>query len=105
MEGNIYRSSPRIHSRSTIIQYIYINDIFLLVDEAFLINYADDTALYSIHKNNISNQSVLKQNFICLQKWFYENYMVLNPGKCCYMTFESIFNNNDLLLEDGTTIP
>ena len=31
--------------------------------------------------------------------------MVLNPGKCCYMTFGSKFNNNDLLLEDGTTIP
>ena len=30
--------------------------------------------------------------------------MVLNPGKCCYMTFGSKFNNNDLLLEDGTTI-
>ena len=84
---------------------IYINDIFLFVDEAFLSNYADDTALYSIHKNHISNQSVLKRNFICLQKWFYENYMVLNPGKCCYMTFGSKFNNNDLLLEDGTTIP
>ena len=83
---------------------IYINDIFLFVDEAFLSNYADDTVLYSIHKNHISNQSVLKQHFICLQKLFYENYMVLNPGKCCYMTFGSKFNNNDLL-EDGTTIP
>ena len=31
--------------------------------------------------------------------------MVLNPGKCCDMTFGSKFNNNDLLLEDGTTIP
>ena len=84
---------------------IYINDISLFVDEAFLSNYADDTVLYSIYKNHISNQSVLKQNFICLQKWFYENYMVLNPGKCCYMTFGSKFNNNDLLFEDGTTIP
>ena len=51
------------------------------------------------------NQSVLKQNFICLQKWFYENYMVLNPGKCYYITFGSKFNNNVLLLEDGTMIP
>ena len=32
--------------------------------------------------------------------------MFLNPGKCCYMTFGSKFsNNNDLLLEDDTTIP
>ena len=27
---------------------IYINDIYFLVDEAFLSNYADDTALYSV---------------------------------------------------------
>ena len=31
--------------------------------------------------------------------------MVLNPGECCYMTLGSKFNNNDLLLEDGTTTP
>ena len=31
--------------------------------------------------------------------------MLLNPGKCCYMTFGSKFNNNDLLPEDGTTLP
>ena len=28
---------------------IYINNILLFVDEAFLSNYADDTVLYSIH--------------------------------------------------------
>ena len=31
---------------------IYINDIFLFVDEAFLSNNADDTALYSIQKTH-----------------------------------------------------
>ena len=101
----IFTGVPQGSILSPLLFNIYINDIFLFVDEAFLSNYADDTVLYSIHKNHISNQSVLKQNFICLQKWFYENYMVLNPGKCCYMTFGSKFNNNDLLLEDGTTIP
>ena len=36
--------------------------MFLFVDETFLSNYADDTALYSI-KKHIFNQSVLKKNF------------------------------------------
>ena len=29
----------------------YINDIFFFVDEAFLCNYADYTAWYSVEKN------------------------------------------------------
>ena len=56
---------------------ICINDILFFVDEAFLSNYVDGTALYSVQKNHILNQSVLKKNFIHLQKWFRDNYMVL----------------------------
>ena len=63
---------------------IYINDIFLFVDTAFLGNYEDDTTLYSIQNNPKSNQAILNYNVTTLQKWFYENYMVLNPGKCFY---------------------
>ena len=64
---------------------IYINDILLFVDTAFLGNYADDTTLCSIQNNSKSNQAIL--NYITtLQKWFYENYMVLNPSKCFYMS-------------------
>ena len=39
--------------------YIYINDIFRFVDTAFLGNYADGTALYSIQNNPKSNQAIL----------------------------------------------
>ena len=61
---------------------ICINDIFLFVDAAFLSNYAGNIALHSVQKNHIRNQSILKKNFMYLKKWFYDNYMVLNPGKC-----------------------
>ena len=43
---------------------IYINDIFFLVDEAFLSNYAYDTALNSVSKTHILNQSVLKKIYV-----------------------------------------
>ena len=43
---------------------IYINDIFFLVDEAFLSNYAYDTALNSVSKTHIFNQSVLKKIYV-----------------------------------------
>ena len=31
--------------------------------------------------------------------------MVLNPGKCCYMSFGSNPDKSDLILEDSTKIP
>ena len=62
----------------------YINDIFLFVDTAFLGNYGD-TTLYSIQNNPKSNQAIINYNFTTLQKWFYENYFVLNQSKYFYM--------------------
>ena len=68
---------------------IYINDIFICVDTAFLGNYVDDTTLYSIQNNPKSNQPILNYNFTTLQKWYlqklYENYMVLNPSEFFYI--------------------
>ena len=83
----------------------YVNDIFIFVDTAFLGNYADDTALYSIQNNPKSNQAILNYNFTTLQKWFYENYMVLNPIKYFYMCVGSKSDINDFTLEDRTKIP
>ena len=85
---------------------IYIlTTFFFFVDEAFLSNYADDTALYSVHKNRVLNQSILRKNFMYLQKWFHDNYMVLNPGKCYYMIFGLNTTKNEFALEDGTIVP
>ena len=44
----------------------------------------------------------LKMDFMILHKWFYENYMILNPGKCHYIvigdgdpTRKIVLNNNE----------
>ena len=39
---------------------------------------------YSIGENHDTKRNILNNNFLSLQKRFYDNYMVLNPGKCCY---------------------
>ena len=84
---------------------IHVNDIFFFVYEAFLSNYADDTALYSVHKSHIVNQSVLKKNFVNLKKRFHDNYIVFNPGKYYYMTFGLNNTKNEFVLENGTIVP
>ena len=85
--------------------YISITDVFLFVDTLFLGYYADDTTLYSIQNNPKSNQAILNYNFTTLQKWFYENYMVLNPIKYFYMCVGSKSDINDFIHEDRTKIP
>ena len=47
-----------------------------------------------------TNRNILNKFFLSLQKWFYDNYKVLNSGKCCYMSFGSNPNQSDLILED-----
>ena len=84
---------------------IYINDIFLFPDKVCLRNYADDTTLYSTGENHNTNRNILNKTFLPLQKCFYDNYMVLNPGKCCDMSFGSSPDKSDLILEDSTKIP
>ena len=89
----------------TSILYKLAKDIFLFVDTAFLGNYADDT-LFNTKQNPKSNQAILNYNFTTLQKkWFYENYMVLNPGKCFYMCLGPKSEISDFILEDRTKIP
>ena len=84
---------------------IYINDIFLFPYNGCLSNYVDDTTLYSIGENHNTNRNILNKIFLSLQKWFYDNYMVVNPGKCCYMRLGSNPDKSDLILEDSTKIP
>ena len=42
------------------------------------------------------------RKILCVQKWSYDNYMILNPGKCYYMTFGSNTAKHDFFLEDGS---
>ena len=64
---------------------IFLNDIFLFITNSNSCNYADDNTLYAISKNLHAVKSNIKENVVIMQKWFYENLMVLNPGKCHYI--------------------
>ena len=63
---------------------------------------ADDTTLYSIGENCNTNRNILQK--YSLHKWFYDSYMVLNLGKCCYMSFGSNLDKSDFILKDSTKI-
>ena len=77
---------------------IFINDIFCFIQDAYICNFADDNSLYSIEDNLKEVKTILKKNFELLQGWFYENHMVLNPGKCHYLIINKDIINESIEL-------
>ena len=61
---------------------IYINDIFLFVNEDNLANYADDNTPYAIDSDTISLIENLENDTMILIKWFNDNYFKMNAKKC-----------------------
>ena len=60
-------------------------------------------ALYAYNKNLETVINNLRQEFSILSTWFYDNYMVLNPGKCHFMLFGVKENEQfDLICNDIT---
>ena len=82
---------------------IFLNDIFYFTSNGNLYNYSDDNTLYSIGKNLNMVKEILKINFLIMQKWFYQNHMVLNPGKCHYLVLGNR-SNSDTINLNGTKL-
>ena len=79
---------------------IFINDLFLVVSNSYLSNYADDNTLYAFGYNLEEIKNTLRFDFDLVSKLFEENYMVLNADKCYFMCYGKntenqtfIFNN------------
>ena len=64
---------------------IFLNDLFLFVENSDLSNYVDDNTLYSSGNELEKVKQALRQNFEIVTKWFCENDMVLNSDKFHFM--------------------
>ena len=64
---------------------IFINDVFLFLQNCRLANYADDSTMHSSNKNISNTVTSLNHDFTVLSNWFYKNFMILNPDKCSFM--------------------
>ena len=60
---------------------LFINDLFLFICVTNLNNYADDNDLFATGTDiQLINQMFLS-DFRAVNNWFYENFIILNPGK------------------------
>ena len=60
---------------------LQFNDVFDIIDEAELYNYADDNNLSAIGDSTIEAKNILKQQTIVVLEWFDQNQLIADPGK------------------------
>jgi len=66
---------------------VFLNDLFFLVEETEICNYADDTTIYVCGHELEQIVSSLETDAQKLSKWFLENGMKLNLDKCHLLIF------------------
>ena len=76
---------------------LFINDLILFLYTTVLSNYADDNNLYAIGNDKEETKRALVQDFQTVINWFYENYMILDTGKCHYMYMGENVEENETL--------
>ena len=64
---------------------LFINHLILFLYTTVLSNYADYSNIYAIGNNKEETKRALVKDFQTVINWFYENYTILNTGKCHYM--------------------
>ena len=74
----------------TLLSNLFTNDLILFLYTTVLSNYADDNNLYANDKEE-TKRALVKD----LISWFYENYLILNTGKCHYMCMGKDVNENE----------
>ena len=66
---------------------IYLNDLFLFLEETEVCNYADDTTIYTCGPNVENVVAKLDNDVLVISEWFPNNRMKLNEDKCHLMIF------------------
>ena len=89
----------RARSWDLILFNIYLNDLFMFVNDAQICNYADDTTIYACD-NNIESIIETENDALKIAEWFRNNCMKLNEDKCHLMVFGN--RSNDISLNIGS---
>ena len=84
---------------------IFLSDDFFFLKDAYLGNYAYDSTLYAYNEKKLKTVICnLRQEVSILSNWFYDNYLVLNPGRCDFMLFGVKENDQFDLICNGITL-
>ena len=68
---------------------IYLNDLFLFLEETGVCNYVDDTTIYTCDPNVENVVTKLENDALAIIEWFPNNRMKLNEDKYHSMIFRT----------------
>ena len=78
---------------------IYLNDLFLFLEETEVCNYVDDTKIYTCGPNVENVVAKLENDALVISEWFPNNRMKLNEDKCHLMIFGG--KSNEVFIKIG----
>ena len=70
---------------------------YFFIEQCTLSNYANDNNLSISGEDKELTKSMLSSDFMIVENWFFENYMILNPGKCYFMCIGKNVSDSELL--------
>ena len=76
---------------------LFINDLTFFIEQCTVSNYADDNNLFISEEDKELIKSMFSSDFMILEDWFFQNYMILNPGKCLFMCIGKNVSDSELL--------
>ena len=80
---------------------LFINDLFLFICFSTLSNHANYNNLFTTGTDIQLIHQMLLSDFRTVNNWFYENFMILNPRNCCFMSVGKDTHDKDVFYYDN----
>ena len=90
MWNEIKRGVPQGSILGPMLFNVFINDIFMVIEQSEICNFADDNTIYDCGKDLSNILEKLKHDMKVLLKWFRINNLQVNPGKFQFMILGGI---------------
>ena len=87
-EYDIHYGTPQGSCLGPLIFLLFVNDLHLNLEFADCIQFADDTTLVFVHRNQNYLRYCVERELATVQDWFNANRLTLNVGKSSYLLFQ-----------------
>ena len=96
-ERDVIAGVPQSSIDCPLLFNLFINDLVFFIEQYTLSNYADDNNLSISGEDKELVKSMLSSDFMIVENWFFENYMILNPVQCYFMCIGKNVSDSELL--------